>query len=753
MQLVCGSEVCQVTVFARGAVVTRRVELPSEINLPDGDVELLIPEVTIRSEPGSFRAQLESGRRSVVLVDSVVVPPTGPAQLGVSQSKLDELKLRMDRVQAEIDRLSTQRQRLSKQFPDPALRTTSLVEKVDERIADAIATAGLLAEVQRQLGEKQQALEQKLSELAQEKAAAELRLGQAPSSERQGRSQPTRKVTVKLTGSGPIATLYVSYVVPAARFFPAYTLRLFDGGKRANWTVEAHVAQLSGEDWTGVRLALSTADLIFDARLPELPSLRFGRVQPPARRGYRPPPDGLDRLFAGYDRGFLSGQNPTDGAPPESSSLAMPERTPQTDALQFDDSLSDEPTWATRAETAEAELSKKAGPPPPSPPPSPFPMQSGMPFPPPAPMFSMPVPGGAPMPPPQAAMPAKSGGLFRGEGAIGSIQGKERALKRSRSAPRSLVGSGFGGGGSYDDDEGGPFADSAGAGQSIEELAPVPEPIEPQDAWLDFDQLLLCGPEDPLFRGKLKRRSDDQAQSKLQQSVRTLEQLTAPSGLIDPLQSRGQFDHRYDAEGLLKIPSDGKLHRVAILSADGQPTLRLVTVPRERADVYREAELQNPCHAPLLAGPVDVYVDGGLLTTDHISHVDRGGSLRVGMGVEDRVRVARNVRAEEESAGLLGGSTAMNHTVSIELTSSLGQSIQIDVLDRMPVSEDKSLIVELTAEKPAHTPYDQVERGVPIRRGMKWRLTLPPAGKAKIEYQYRLSFSAKSEIIGGNRRD
>ena len=68
------------------------------------------------------------------------------------------------------------------------------------------------------------------------------------------------------------------------------------------------------------------------------------------------------------------------------------------------------------------------------------------------------------------------------------------------------------------------------------------------------------------------------------------------------------------------------------------------------------------------------------------------------MGCEDRVRVARNVRAEEESTGLLGGSTAMTHTVSIEVSSSLGQPIQIDVLDRMPVSEDKGLTVEMVYE-------------------------------------------------------
>ena len=77
----------------------------------------------------------------------------------------------------------------------------------------------------------------------------------------------------------------------------------------------------------------------------------------------------------------------------------------------------------------------------------------------------------------------------------------------------------------------------------------------------------------------------------------------------------------------------------------------------------------------------------------------------------------------------------MTHTVTIEIQSSLGQPIQIDVLDRMPVSEDKSLSVELIYDKPVHTPYDQVERGAPIRRGMKWRVPLPAGGKVKMEVE------------------
>ena len=75
------------------------------------------------------------------------------------------------------------------------------------------------------------------------------------------------------------------------------------------------------------------------------------------------------------------------------------------------------------------------------------------------------------------------------------------------------------------------------------------------------------------------------------------------------------------------------------------------------------------------------------------------------------------------------------------------------VLERLPVSEDKSMTVELLAVRPEASPYTQAERGAPIRGGLQWRIQLAAAGKANIEYQYRITFPARTEIVGGNRRD
>ena len=147
--------------------------------------------------------------------------------------------------------------------------------------------------------------------------------------------------------------------------------------------------------------------------------------------------------------------------------------------------------------------------------------------------------------------------------------------------------------------------------------------------------------------------------------------------------------------------------RIALQSKDAIPRHGFRAVPREAPDVYREMELTNPFQAPLLAGPVDVHANGSLLATAHIDCVDRGGKVRIGLGVEDRIRVARNVRVEEETIGLLGGTIAVRHHVQVELRSSLGFPATVEVVDRIPDTDDKQVELKLLGSKPPAERYTQ----------------------------------------------
>jgi uncharacterized protein (TIGR02231 family) len=283
--------------------------------------------------------------------------------------------------------------------------------------------------------------------------------------------------------------------------------------------------------------------------------------------------------------------------------------------------------------------------------------------------------------------------------------------------------------------------------------AAPPPPIEPSDAWLDFDALVLSDPGDKRYRGRLRRSAEDASRLEAAQARDRIERIEAPSRTVDPLEGRGRFDYRYNSEGRSDVPSNGRPHRVHVKSAEGPASARFRAVPRERPEVYRETHIENPFGAPLLGGPVDVFLDGALITSTEIGAVDRGGMLLLGLGVEDRLRVARNARVEESSAGLLGGSTVVDHHVTVDITSSLGVPVAVEILERVPVTDDKDISIKRTAADPEPEAYDQADIGSPVRGGLRFRADVAAGGKAKVTYSYRVKLPAKNEIVGGNRRE
>jgi hypothetical protein len=125
----------------------------------------------------------------------------------------------------------------------------------------------------------------------------------------------------------------------------------------------------------------------------------------------------------------------------------------------------------------------------------------------------------------------------------------------------------------------------------------------------------------------------------------------------------------------------------------------------------------------------------------------------VGLGLEERVKIARNVRIEEEKAGLLGGSLSVVHTITLDITSSLSNPVVLELLERLPISDDKNLKIERIRATPEPMVYDQSESQHPIKGGLRWQLNLNATHKQIVELVYKLSFSARQEIVGGNRRE
>jgi hypothetical protein len=700
--IACESRIERVVVYARGAVVTRRVTVPDA--LPDEPVELLVAGVTALAEAGSVRA-VAGGEREVTALKARVVVPDAPAPPGALLSRVRSLALENERLEAERASLAERRAGLAGAALDPAMRRWARNVDPAARFADALAVSALLGEETARVDALIRAVAAALADNRRAREAADLAAAQGRPEDLAGRAAPRLDVLVRLgAGGGAVGSLALEYVVRGARWWPAYTARFTAAATRVALAVDAFVAQATGEDWGGIKLSLSTADLAEDARLPELRSLRFGRAQPAPKRGYRAPPDGLDAMFEGYDR---AAPKPS-AAPPDLH--AAPAYAPglPLGAITIASRTEASETPAEKRIDLKARLGKAtmdAAPPPPGSAPKGMAMPARA-----APVFAPPA-------------PAKSGGLLG-------------MLSAPSLAPMTTRGGGWDG---LLDEEGG------GGGRSEPE---PPAPIEPADAWLDFDTLIVRDGTDRAHRGRLARDPGVTARGGA-----SVEALSGPPLTSDPAAGRGRFDHRYDAEGTSDVPASGRPHRVAVTSAEAPAVPRFVAVPRDVAEVFREVEVQNPLAAPLLAGPVDVFLDGALMTTSQMAFVDRSGFFRLGLGVEDRLRIARNARVEESTAGLLGGSAVVTHAITVDLASSLGHKVTVDVLERVPVSDEKDIEIKLTHAKPEPREHTQADRGAPIRQGLCFTVEVPAGDKARIELGYRVTLPSKNEIVGGNRRE
>ena len=682
----CDSRISRVVVYARGAVVTRRVELPA--GLPNEAVELHVDGVTPMAEPGSVRTQIEGERRITglqapfVWPESEEVPDLDEEAIRKKEREIRRVEMRADRVQFRITHLQTVN--LSPELKPPKRHREEPLLGVIDRAGVALEASDLVHELFTKLDAEQRELQDKLEELRRG-------LGQLKSRPKPPRksNDPTRRVVVSLAqGNEHLRALDISYNVRAARWWPAYAARLTNNGKNAEFAVEAFVAQQTMENWDGVELSLCTADMVSDLTLPELQSLRLGRKQPPRPTGFREPPEGLEAMFAGHDRVF--------GAPADMIAYgAMP---PEDEGLG---------------------AVAKAAPPP-------LPQAA------PAPAMQMEV---------AASMAYEAGGAdYDDDMELADLAEMEEApmrMERSRGAPEKSKK-----GASRDMDVGG----GAPGGMA------APEPAAPgvADNWLDYDNLLL-GETETTDRGRL-RYEHPASVTAVDSRIRNVNMLSSPTGASDPQSSRGMFDHQLNADGAVDVPPSGETHRVRLLAKPAKSRMAFRCVPLEDERVFREVEVENPLDAPLLPGPVDVFMDGALLITSAVNAVDRGGTIRFGLGEEQRLRVARNVRAREESKGMFKGGTAMEHEVSFEAASSLAGDIELELIDRLPVSDDKEIEVELVSTEPKAEKYDQTERGQHVKGGLRWKLPVKAGATVKAKLVYRIGFDKDFELVGGNRR-
>ena len=206
------------------------------------------------------------------------------------------------------------------------------------------------------------------------------------------------------------------------------------------------------------------------------------------------------------------------------------------------------------------------------------------------------------------------------------------------------------------------------------------------------------------------------------------------------------YTQRYDVAGRAEVAADNHAHRFRLAGHTLDVRLSARTVPRRRATAWLYAEGEFGGDAALPPGSVTLYQDNTLVGQTNFAGLIPGDELASSFGVDNRIDVDfRLIDDERATEGMLRKSTRLKRVHRVVVRNGHDRSIDLTVLDAMPVSRDERIEVSLTDNASAPD-----ERNVDDRRGvLAWHRELGAGASIELTLGYQLTFPEGLERIQG----
>jgi uncharacterized protein (TIGR02231 family) len=208
----------------------------------------------------------------------------------------------------------------------------------------------------------------------------------------------------------------------------------------------------------------------------------------------------------------------------------------------------------------------------------------------------------------------------------------------------------------------------------------------------------------------------------------------------------GGFQAVFRVPGRISVAANEGAKSFRISTATIAPDLLVRTAPVLDAAAYLEASFKQGEGAPLLPGLVALYRDGIFVGRGQMALTPKDETVRLGFGVDDKIKVARTMlRRNESSSGLISTTKTDEREFKITVRNGHDAPIRVTVEDRLPVSEIDEVKVETL---PSTTP--PTERDTRDRRGvLAWTFSAGAGELHEIAFGWRVRWPAAKALIYG----
>ncbi|MDD5120443.1 MAG: mucoidy inhibitor MuiA family protein [Candidatus Omnitrophica bacterium] len=204
----------------------------------------------------------------------------------------------------------------------------------------------------------------------------------------------------------------------------------------------------------------------------------------------------------------------------------------------------------------------------------------------------------------------------------------------------------------------------------------------------------------------------------------------------------------YQIKRPANIKSDGSEYKLPVSSQALKSKFEYSCYPRLSNYAYLRSKVSNAADLQLIAGRVNIFLDGGFVGFSNIDNIAPGEEFDLYLGIDENVKVKRELVEKKTDDILIAGipsptkKTTFKYKISVE--NYKNKKIKMSIFDNIPVSQDEKIRVNL-----GKVSLEPKEKDWKDKTGLwRWELELEPKAKQEIFIAYSIEQPRNLEIEG-----
>ncbi len=190
------------------------------------------------------------------------------------------------------------------------------------------------------------------------------------------------------------------------------------------------------------------------------------------------------------------------------------------------------------------------------------------------------------------------------------------------------------------------------------------------------------------------------------------------------------------------IPSDNSPQKVPVTSASLKAVPEYLTVPKRQAAAFLTSKVVNSSEFPLLAGAMNVFLDGTFVATSGLRTVMAGEKFDLALGVDDGIAIKhKRVNKFTEDTGLTNSGKRITYEYLLTIQNNKKTTERVIVADQVPLSRNEKIVVKLLS--PDAKDVKPSDEGT-----LKWTLDLKPGEKRELTVKFTVEYDNNVNVAG-----